>query len=473
MSAFDDVWQTSMDPAYQASRDTGPRSANQPFVEQRLQSLDAYRGLIMITLAFAGFGLARTATNQAQHLEGLKAQAQSDAHVTQVDQALQAWSAIKFHTTHVQWVGCSYWDLIQPSFMFMVGASMAFSYAKRRDMGHSFSRMLLHAIWRSLLLIFLGISLISNWGSSTNWSLMNVLTQIGLGYTFLFLLWGRSFRTQSEVALLLLAGVWCAYYFYPRAGIDLETGVPIHAVAAETQVGITPDWAQQNLAGVARAWHKNANVGQYLDKHWILPNLPRNEPYEYNSGGYQTINFIPSLVTMLLGLMSGELLKSGRPASYKLLMLLLSGAVGLGLGYALNQSGICPLIKRLWTPSWVLYSTGWCCLILAGLYAIIDAAGIRFWAFPLRVVGLNSIAIYCMSQLLKPWVGDTLERHFGDQVFKLKLKFGEEYYRLSNLDESQDQMIALFEPTIQAVMVGLVFWLVCFWMYRQKFFVRI
>ena len=354
--------------------------------------------------------------------------------------------------------------------MFMVGVSMAYSYAKRQRLGHSYPRMLLHAVWRSLVLIFLGIFLISNWSSSTNWSFMNVLTQIGLGYTCLFLLWGRSFRTQAEAAVLLLAAT---YFFYPHAGIDLKTGVPIHAAEGATNVGVTAEWAQQNLASVGRAWHKNANAGHFVDKQWILSHVPRQEPFAYNGGGYQTINCITSLVTMLFGLMCGELLRSQREASYKLLSLLVGGALGLGLGYGLHLSGYCPLVKRIWTPSWTLYSTGACCLILALLYSVIDVIGLRGWAYPLRVVGANSIAMYCMSQLLKPWTRNALETHFGDQVFQLKVKFGEEYYRLMFIDESQDHIIELYEPTIQAVTVGLVFWFVCFWMYRNRVFFRI
>src|SRR5439155_17482903 len=133
--------------------------------------------------------------------------------------------------------------------------------------------------------------------------------------------------------------------------------------------------------------------------------------------GYQTLNFLPSLATMLFGLMCGELLRSARPSSRKLLILVAAGAAGLALGQFLNLTGICPLVKRIWTPSWALFSTGWCCLILAGLYLVVDVIGWRRWAFPLVVVGVNSLAIYCMSQLLKPWVAGTLRIHFGPNVF--------------------------------------------------------
>jgi predicted acyltransferase len=345
----------------------------------------------MVTLAFNGFGLAQTAL---RHLRA--------------DPDSTFWKKVHFHFEHVEWTGCGYWDLIQPSFMFMVGVAMAFSYAKRQQQGATWSQSLDHAFFRSLVLIFLGIFLISNGQRSTSWSLMNVLTQIGLGYTFLYLLWGRSLRTQAIVAATLLAGTWAVYAFYPYAGIDVARGAP--------ELGVTQEWAQKHLADIAPAWHKNANVGHAIDL-WLLNLLPQEKPFEFNSGGYQTINFIPSLATMLFGLMCGELLRSRQSPKRRLLILIGGGLAGLAVGLLLDVTGVCPLVKRLWTPSWALYSTGWCCLILAALYGLADVLQSRWWTFPLVVVGVNSIAIYCMSMLLKPWAAGTWRTHLGPDLF--------------------------------------------------------
>ncbi len=392
----------------------------------RLQSLDAYRGLIMVALAFNGFGLAATARNH------LKAAPDSGF-----------WRAVYHQFEHVEWIGCSFWDLIQPSFMFMVGVSMAYSYLNRQRAGDSWGRMFAHATWRGVALAALGIFLISNSARSTSWSLMNVLTQIGLGYPFLFLLWGRSVRTHVIAAVALLLGSWALYTFAPGTGVDLATGSPARGVPAA--------WAQQHLSGVAPAWHKNANVGHSIDT-WLLNLLPRREPFVFNSGGYQSINFIPSLATMLFGLMCGELLRSGRAPRRKLQILLTAGIGGLVLGLLWAQLGV-PLVKRIWTPSWAVYSTGWCCLILATLYAIIDLRRWQAWSFPLLVVGMNSIAIYCMGMLLRPWTAKTLQTHFGENLFKML-----------GTDNA---------PAVQATLVGFVFWLGCWWMYRRKIFLRI
>ncbi|MBI5766546.1 MAG: DUF5009 domain-containing protein [Verrucomicrobia bacterium] len=403
-----------------------PPASPPPAASTRLQSLDAYRGLIMVTLAFNGFGLAATARN---HL--------------QADPQSGFWQAVYHQFEHVEWVGCGYWDLIQPSFMFMVGVSMAYSYVNRQREGQSWARMFGHACWRAVVLVLLGIFLTSNGARATGWQFMNVLSQIGLGYAFLFLLWGRSLRAQVITAAALLLGTWALYAWFPGAGPDLAKGAPAAGVPAK--------WAQEQLAGVGAAWHKNANVGHAIDTR-LLNLLPRREPFVFNTGGYQTINFIPSLATMLFGLMVGELLRSSREARRKLLLLVGWGLAGLAVGGVWSWLGV-PVVKRIWTPSWAVFSTGWCLLILAALYAIIDLRQWRAWSFPLVVVGMNSIAIYAMGMLLRSWTAKTLQTHLGENVFKM---FG-----------------SAWAPAVQATLVGLMFWLVCWWMYRRKIFLRI
>lgn len=400
-----------------------------PETTQRLLSLDAYRGLIMVTLAFNGFGLAGTAVN---HLK----QDPSDSF----------WKNVHHQFEHVEWAGGGYWDMIQPSFMFMVGVAMAFSYAKRQQVGQSYLGMLGHAMVRSLVLILMGVFL------SSRWELMNVLTQIGLGYTFLFLLWGRAVRIQAIAAVVILVGTWLLYILYPHSGIDpADTFVDQKTKVEMLKNGYSKEWAVKNLEGISPAWHKNANVGQAVDLV-VLNHLPLAEEFKYNRGGYQTINFIPSLATMLFGLMCGELLRTGRSHRDKLLILLCAGLAGLVLGLFLDWTGVCPIIKRIWTPAWALASTGVCCWILMGFYGTIDVVGLRRWAFPLIVVGMNSIAIYLMGQLLRGW-SDRTWRGLANDVF---VAVG-----------------PLYEPMLVCCLTGMLFWLGCLWLYRQKIFIRI
>ena len=404
----------------------------------RLLSLDVFRGLIMITLAFHGFGLERTAI--------LHLKENPDSWF---------WSFIKHQSSHVDWAGGGYWDLIQPAFMFMVGLSMAYSYVKRKREGHSYRRMLGHAFTRSLILVALGIFLTSQ-GDATRWWFTNVLAQMGLGYTFLFILWDRGIKVQSITAGSVLALTWLVYVLYPGSGLDLTTGAP--------ERNVSPAWAQKHLEDISPSWHKNANAGHAFDT-WLLNLMPENPPFKdegnsqarkpfvANPGGYQTLNFLPSLATMIFGLMCGELLRSQRKDIDKARIILIAGIAGIAIGWLLSVIGISPIVKRIWTPSWTLYSTGWCSLILLSLYWLIDIKQKRRWTFPFIVVGMNSIAIYAMEMLLRPWVAKTFETHLGNGIYLLGG--------------------SLYQPMLQSTITGLGLWLICYWMYRQKLFVRI
>jgi heparan-alpha-glucosaminide N-acetyltransferase len=124
----------------------------------------------------------------------------------------------------------------------------------------------------------------------------------------------------------------------------------------------------------------------------------------------------------------------------------------LVLGQFLSFAGICPVIKRIWTPAWALYSGGWVALLLAGFVAILDWGGWKRWAFPLIVAGLNPIALYCMWQLMVSFMRDTLKTHLGQHLFE---SFG------------------MWTPMAERVAVLLMFWLILLWMYRRKIFLRI
>jgi predicted acyltransferase len=152
---------------------------------------------------------------------------------------------------------------------------------------------------------------------------------------------------------------------------------------------------------------------------------------------------------MILGLIAGEYLRSPRSQGSKFAWLTAAACVCLAVGWLLGQT-VCPIVKRIWTPSWVIFSAGWTFAMLAGFYGIIDVLGIKRWSFPLVVVGMNSIAMYCMSQQLKPWVRRNLNIHLGRSWF-----------------------IGDYAPVVESVAVLLVLWLICLWLYRQRIFLRI
>lgn len=395
-------------------------------IPQRLASLDAFRGFIMLTMASAGFGFAKAAK-------------------TYPDWGLMQFLGSQFE--HVAWRGCAFWDLIQPSFMFMVGVAMAYSYAMRAEKGQSYLGMANHAAGRALILIALGVFLSSTGSKQTNFSFMNVLSQIGLGYFCLFLLWRRPAGVQLGAALGILVAYWVWFYRYPAPDAAFDM----------TKAGLPADWPR--LSGMAAHWERNTNVASIFDRTF-LNMFPREKRYEFNEGGYQTLNFVPSLATMIFGLMTGELLRSARTGWNKLAILVGAGLIGLAIGFALDLAGVCPIVKRIWTPSWAVFSAGWALLMLAGFYLVVDLWGYRRLALPLVVVGMNSIAMYMMSQMMKPWTRDQLKRHFGWVLEKMNPEL------FTNLSA---QYATIIEPTV----VMLALWLICAWLYRQRIFFRI
>ena len=369
---------------------------------KRLYSLDAYRGLVMIFLASSGFGIAKAAS-----MEG--------------GEFLQPYV---FYVTHPEWIsnfnliGVSPWDLIQPAFMFMVGVSMPYSYMKRKERGDRYISRLFHAWSRAVMLVLLGLFLRSNGADQTNWTFLDVVSQIGLGYGFLFFLVGRTFLTQLTVGVAVLGATIGAFHHY---------------------------------APGADPWAINANVFSQLDLWFLnLDFFHRVSPFENGAGGYTTFNFIPAFVTMLLGLMCGQLLKKEEASSVqKLLRLSIGVAVCLGGGLLLSDAGVCPIIKRIWSPSWVLFSGAYVIAILIAFYLILDVFRIRFWSYPLIVVGVNPLTIYCMEHLIRMWSIKTFHTHLPYEWF-----------------------VGWQGQITQAVMVAVFFWLILFWMHRRRIYIR-
>ncbi|HEX5104460.1 MAG TPA: DUF5009 domain-containing protein [Pirellulaceae bacterium] len=436
----------------------------------RLVSLDAYRGFVMLAMVSHSLGLPAVVRELANR------------H----DQHLAFWQQLAYQFDHVQWPGCVFWDLIQPSFMFMVGAAMAFSCAARRAKGQSYWVLAVHAAWRSVALVLLGVFLRTEikpdpdggW-PITNFTFVDVVSQIGLGYFFLFLLWGRRQWVLMLAAVSILVSYWALFAAYPLPTPDFKY----------ERWGVPEDWEYLYPETDFQAhWNKNSNPASAFDR-WFLNKFPqrdqevpggplpprRGSGFQFNPGGYATLNFIPSLATMIFGLMAGQMLLG--PATYlaprhelphsqrdahvrssreKFGLLLLWGLAGLVIGYLLHISGVCPAVKRIWTPTWTIYSTGWTLIVLAGFYGIIELANFRWWAFPLAVVGMNSIAIYCLDKLTTPWIVARLKVHFGGDIFSL-----------------WGLVDSAYAPLVQSLFVMAILWLVMYWLYRRKIFLKI
>jgi heparan-alpha-glucosaminide N-acetyltransferase len=397
-----------------------PDTATPSSPPQRLTSLDAYRGFVMFLMMAEVLSFRRVA-------EKLPASG--------------FWQFLSYHQSHVPWVGCSLHDLIQPSFSFIVGVALPFSIANRMARGQTQGWLSLHAFWRALVLVLLGVFLRSTGSDMTNWTFEDTLTQIGLGYGFLFLLGFRPARDQWIALAVILAGYWMLFALWPLPGSDFDW----------KSAGVASDW-QYNLTGFAAHWNKNTNPAWAFDTRFM--NLfPRLKPYTANAGGYVTLSFIPTLGTMILGLIAGGVLRSGRAPWVKVQWLALAGVIALAAADLIGWLGICPVVKRIWTPGWVLFSGGWCLILLAAGYAVIDLAGWKGWSFPLVVIGMNSIAAYCMAHLFEGFIHKNLATHLGANTFKL---FGPAY-----------------EPLVHGAAVLLTLWIILLWMYRRKIFLRI
>ena len=416
-----------------------PREAP-PFRRHRLMSLDGFRGFIMLLLVSGMFGLGR---HSAKELE-------------REDQpAPEFWRAVNFHTNHPNWtgnpptpagyqtfewskfrfveqgegaerptmwvVGWSFWDLIQPAFMFMAGMGLAYSVRRRIRDGDRFFSRLWQVLVRSATLILLGVFLRSQSSPMTNWTFEDVLTQIGLAYPLLFLLAGRPRWLQWAALTGVLVGYWYWMTSHP-------------------------------VPGGAAAWvdffQKNQNAPTEFDR-WFLNLFPRPSPFEANRGGYCTLNFIPSLGTMLIGLMVAEFVMEPRRALRQAAYIALGGvAIGL-MGWAWGMTS-CPIIKPIWTPSWALFSAGWVMLMLAFFHLIAEASPLRFLVWPLMVLGMNSIVLYVMHGTIDGWTAGQLDKHFGPNLYA-----GD------------------WSRVVQASAVTGAYFLVCLWLYRQRLFVKL
>ena len=382
-------------------------------------AVDAYRGMVMLLMMAEVLRLSR---------------------VAEAFPASLFWKFLAYNQTHVDWAGCSLHDLIQPSFSFLVGVALPYSIASRMAKGGTFGKLFLHALGRSLLLIVLGFFLRSTHSTQTYFTFEDTLTQIGLGYPFLFLLGFRPPRWQWAALGIILTGYWLAWALYPVPGPGFDYQA----------VGVPANW-QHHHSGFAAHWNKNSNLGNAFDQ-WFLNLFQREKPFVFNDGGYLTLSFIPTLGTMILGLIAGRWLRASAP-EIPMKRLLLAGAIGIGAGLLLHFTGICPVVKRIWTPSWTLFSGGACFLLLAAFSWVIEVKNYRKWAYPLVVIGMNSIAAYLIAELLGEFVFRSYRIHLGPGAFNF---FG-----------------TGLQPLIQGLAVLFTYWLILFWMYRRKIFLRI
>jgi predicted acyltransferase len=356
------------------------------------------------------------------------------------------WTTLGRLFTHVQWSGFTVWDLIQPSFIFLVGVAMPLSASARQARGDTPAQIFSHVVLRSAALLLLGLILGISFrrvidelwplmlicssvslptraatalglhsqlarrrvelaistvvvAATVAWIALNldevgnytfnaIFGQLALTIPFAFLLVGKGWRVQSAAVVGILVAYWSLYAFYPLPGPTFDRAV----------VGVEP--SDEWYGGFFAHWNKNANAGSAFDA-WFLNLLPRAQAFEFDKAGLTMLNFVPSIATMTFGVLCGELLSSRRPRGEIRNALLGIAAAGLGTG--LVATALCPLVKSLWTPSWTLFTAGLTTVVLALLYELCDVRRIRAWTAPLSIFGTNAILLYVLSSNYRWW----------------------------------------------------------------------
>jgi predicted acyltransferase len=328
---------------------------------------------------------------------------------------------IKTQLTHVKWEGFRFEDLIMPLFLFIVGVVMPFAFNKRLELGHSKFRLYRHIVIRFVILFVLGMiaqGRLLEYDLSQLRIFSNTLQAIAVGYlisAIIMLNLKLKWQIVTTGALLLL--FWALMMLVP---------VPEHGAGVLTPEG--------NLA----IYIDRLILGSFIDG--------TDPPYTWILSG------MTFTCTVMFGVFAGHLLRSEKAGIQKVFLLAVMGVVSLVIGWIWNDRlwiFSFPIIKHLWTSSFVIYSAGWCFLLLAFFYLIIDVLGLKRWAFGFKVIGMNAIAVYMATRVFN-------FRNIGD-IFVGGL----------------EKWCGPWNGFIQALAGFVVVWLILFWMYRKKTFIKI
>jgi predicted acyltransferase len=318
---------------------------------------------------------------------------------------------------HVRWEGLHCYDVIWPLFMFIVGVSLPLSLNKRRSQGATKRELYLHATRRALILFVLGMIAQGNllqFNLATFHPCYSVLHGIAAGYLVATIV-TLNFKPKGQ---MVMTAVFLTVYWI------LLVTIPVPAVGRGV---LTP-------AGNAATYVDNLVLGRF----------------SYVPAGQENTWFLSYLgfaSSVMIGVLAGQLLLSTRPEKAKCTILSASGVALIALGAV--WSIWLPVIKLLWDSPFVLIAGGISCLLLAAFYLVIDVLGYRKWAFPFSVIGMNALAVYMATEMFDfRKISDIFVGHLLPQIGKWDLFLSES---------------AAF----------LVIWLILYWMYRTRSFVKI
>ncbi len=321
---------------------------------------------------------------------------------------------IRDQLNHVDWVGFSSIDLVMPLFLFIVGAAMPFAFGKRLERGDSKKKLYFHIIKRVIILWIFGM-MAQGGLLQYDWSRIrlytNTLNAIAAGYLI------------ASIVMLNMKIVW---QIVTTAGLmllfwALMTFVPVPGYGAGM---LDPEI---NLA----RYVEEAVMGRF-----------------FSGGTYTwTLSSINFGATVMLGVMAGHLLRSNKSQTAKATWLLGMGVGCMALGLLWHLQS--PIIKHIWTSSFVLFSGGLSYLLLALFYVVIDIWGFKKWAFGFIVIGSNAIAVYMATQLFS-------FRHIGN-IFV----------------GGMERWLGPWNDFVQAIAAFAISWLILWWRYRKKTFIKV
>jgi predicted acyltransferase len=316
--------------------------------------------------------------------------------------------------SHHEWHGLHFWDLIQPFFMFIVGVSIPFAVANRIKKGDSQKTIRLHAFKRSFLLLFLGWALYFTDAGYLVFRFQNVLAQLSVTYLVAFLIRNKSFRFQLIFTLAILLIIDLAYRFFPVEGFNHP-------------------WVNFENLG---AWFNNKIEGVDKASEWA------------------TLNFVSTTAHTVWGVLCGKLLMSNKTTMKKVQILLIAGVSGLVIGFSLDLLQITPIIKKIATSSFVFASGGWAILALCFCYWLIDIKrkfirGSKMFV----IVGMNSIFIYMFFSIGGAGFIARIIDPFSKLIFSA----------------AGDLTVEM----ITSAGVWAALWYLCYWLFKNKVFIKI
>lgn len=406
-----------------ASPDTTPK-------QTRLMSLDALRGFDMFWI-LGGDALARA--------------------LGQMDQNVVT-KTLSTQLSHVDWAGFHFYDMIFPLFVFMAGVSTVYSLSKAYETGGR-GKALQRVLSRTVLLFLCGI--FYSGGMSNFWPnirVLGVLQRIAIGYggaALIFLAIGpKRPKTLVAITVGILVGYWAALTFIPFPDVRLtkESLEPLIAKA-----GGKTDTAAilAQVPGTTRGqFEKGYNLVNYID--WKY--LPGRK-YDTYFDPEGILSMFAAIGSAMLGILSGLLLREGQiKPVFKALLLI---AIGLGLAaLGFQWDATFPIIKKIWTSSFVLVAGGFSMALLGLFYLVIEVIGFKIWAWPFVWIGSNAITLYLTANLMG--FGKVAERFVGGDVKNF-----------------MDTNVATGSGSLLVVLVGLsIIFTFARFLYKNKIFLR-